>query len=74
VTSRRAPDPDDLDPTTPEQRALLLRMGLVRLLRPYVVVGDLEVVVARVVDQLVADLEAIGFDLAISWDRTEPDP
>lgn len=74
MTSRRAPDPDDLDPTTPEQRALLLRMGLVRLLRPYVVVGDLEVVVARVVDQLVADLEAIGFDLAISWDRTEPDP
>jgi hypothetical protein len=64
-------DLDDLEPITPEQRELMLRMGLARRLRPYVY-GDPEVIAERIAAQLVEDIESIGFVLVIAFDRTDP--
>jgi hypothetical protein len=62
---------EDLEPVTPEQRALLLRMGIARRIGPYVV-GDAERIAEVLADQLLADLDGIGFVLIIAWDRSEP--
>ena len=55
----RAPDP-------PDPVELLLRMGLARRMRPFVL-GNPEPAAERIARELIADLELIGFELRLLY-------